>query len=69
MRWTDAVFLDLTDEPGLCGAFCVWLTKDTMEKRWLSGRFLSAKWDVEELVGRREEIVEKDLLKMKMVVS
>ncbi|KAL9111000.1 MAG: hypothetical protein Q9187_007986 [Circinaria calcarea] len=59
----------LTDEPGLCGAFCVWLTKNTAEKRWLSGRFLSAKWDVEELTGRKEEVVEKDMLKMRMAVS
>lgn len=47
----------------------MWLTKDAEEKRWLSGRFLSAKWDVEELVGRREEVVEKDMLKMRIVVS
>lgn len=61
--------LVLVDEPSLCGAFCVWLTKDTKETRWLSGRFLSARWDVEELMGKKEEVIEKDLLKMRMTVS
>lgn len=54
----------LTDSPDLCGAFCVWLTKDGgRERRWLSGRLVSAKWDVGELEARREEIVRRDLLK------
>ena len=30
----------------------------------MSGRFVSANWDVEDLVGRREEIVARDLLKV-----
>ena len=46
---------------------CVWLTRDTKEMRWSNGRFVSATWDVGELEGRRrEETVEKDLLKWKM---
>ena len=60
----------LTDSPDLCGAFCVWLTADRerREKSWLSGRLLSAKWDAEELLGRKEEIIERDLLKMKLTL-
>lgn len=30
---------------------------------WLSGRLVSAKWDVDELEGKREDIEEGDLLK------
>jgi hypothetical protein len=32
----------------------------------LAGRYLSAMWDMEEVFAKKEEIIEKDLLKMKM---
>lgn len=57
----------LTDDPGLCGAFCVWLTKEE-GKLWLGGRHLEANWDVDELVGRKKEIVEGDLLKTRLAL-
>jgi hypothetical protein len=44
----------------------VWLSKEKRE--WLSGRFVSCNWDVEELEAMREKIVEGDLLKYRMVV-
>lgn len=56
----------LTDDPGLCGAFLVWLVKK--ERGWLNGRYVSANWDGAELESRRDEIVEKDMLKWKMVI-
>jgi hypothetical protein len=56
----------LADDEGLAGAFCVWLSKEKRE--WLSGRFVSCNWDVEELEGKREEITKGDLLKYRMVV-
>lgn len=59
----------LTDSVELCGAFCVWLTKDAREKLWLSGRFVSATWDTEELTARKDEILEKDLLKARIAMS
>ena len=37
----------LTDSPDLCGAFCVWLTKDGDKRAWLSGSLVSANWDVD----------------------
>jgi NAD(P)-dependent dehydrogenase (short-subunit alcohol dehydrogenase family) len=52
---------DLTDDVGLCGAFCVWLSQE--KRMWLNGRLLSAKWDVDELVGKQSSIEEQDLLK------
>ena len=60
----------LVDDPALCGAFMVWLTKPRQEKRldWLGGRHLEAKWDVDELEGRKEDIVKSELLKTKIVV-
>ncbi|PQE20543.1 short-chain dehydrogenase protein [Rutstroemia sp. NJR-2017a BBW] len=47
----------------LCGGFCVWLSKNLEDLKWLNGRFLDARWDVEELVQKKDEVVEKDLLK------
>lgn len=54
------------DSVELCGAFLVWLVKERRE--WLSGRYLSANWDVEELESKKDAIVSGDQLKMRMVV-
>lgn len=58
----------LTDSPELCGAFCVWLTAGGDKRRWLSGRLLNAKWDVTELKRKEEEVVSKDLLKIRLTI-
>lgn len=42
----------------------VWLT--SAEAGFLRGRFLWANWDVKELVSRKEEILERDLLRLKV---
>jgi NAD(P)-dependent dehydrogenase (short-subunit alcohol dehydrogenase family) len=55
----------LIDTPDLCGGFVVWLTKG--QKSWLNGRYLSASWDVDELEARKDEITERDKLKMRML--
>jgi hypothetical protein len=47
---------------GLCGAFCVWLSKE--KRMWLNGRLVSATWDVDELLESRAKIEEGDLLKI-----
>jgi len=44
----------------------VWLSKEP--RTWASGRFINAKWDVDELEAQADEIVEKDKLKFRMVV-
>ncbi|PVH97981.1 NAD(P)-binding protein [Periconia macrospinosa] len=59
----------LTDDPLLCGSFCVWLSNNSEELQWLSGRFLNAKWDAMELSDMRESITGKDMLVARMVVS
>lgn len=61
--------LDLTDDVELCGSYCVWLSKNASSLRWLSGRFLNAKWDVEELCKMRHAIEEKEMLKAAMTIS
>jgi hypothetical protein len=56
----------LTDDISLPGGVCVWLTAE--KRGWLSGRYYCANWDVDELVARKEEIVEKDLFKMRLLI-
>lgn len=44
----------------------MWLTKGG--RTWLNGRYLSANWDVDELEAKKDEIIEGNKLKMRMVV-
>ncbi|TGO40027.1 hypothetical protein BHYA_0043g00130 [Botrytis hyacinthi] len=61
---TPEVFLPyLVDSVDLCGGFCVWLSKNIKDLKWMNGRFLDARWDIDELLKRKEDVVEKDLLK------
>ncbi|KAK5958467.1 hypothetical protein OHC33_000310 [Knufia fluminis] len=61
----------LVDDVGLCGAFVVGVSKRVGrgELGWLGGRFVSATWDVDELVGRREVVVGRDLLRFQVGVE
>ncbi|KAK9782945.1 hypothetical protein SCAR479_01288 [Seiridium cardinale] len=56
----------LTDSPELAAATVAWLSSERRD--WLSGRYLSATWDMEELVAREKEIVDSDKLKVRLVV-
>ncbi|KAF2803604.1 putative short-chain dehydrogenase [Mytilinidion resinicola] len=51
------------DDKELPGAFCLWLAA-TPGVDFLRGRMLTSNWDVSELLERKDEIVEKDLLVM-----
>jgi len=61
--------IDLVDSPDLCGAFCVWMSKQPAEMAWLTGRFVSANWYVEAFMQRKEEIIEGDLLKWRILLG
>ncbi|KAF2262542.1 NAD(P)-binding protein [Lojkania enalia] len=54
-----------TDTSPLAGGCIVWLTAEG--RTWLSGRYVSVNWDVNRLLEMKNEIVEGDKLKMKMV--
>ncbi|CAK7214216.1 hypothetical protein SBRCBS47491_002073 [Sporothrix bragantina] len=56
----------LTETPKLAADVIVYLT----EKRrpWLAARYLSATWDVEELLSKEDEVVAGDKLKVRMIV-
>jgi adenine-specific DNA methylase len=50
--------------PELADAVAVWLS--TLDARFLNSRYITTNWDVEELVKRQEEVVQKALLKAKL---
>lgn len=50
----------LTDAPELAASFAVWLTSGQAD--WAKGRYLSANWDVNELIAMQDEIIRDELL-------
>jgi NAD(P)-dependent dehydrogenase (short-subunit alcohol dehydrogenase family) len=56
----------LTDSSELPADTIAWLVKEKRE--WLSGRFVSCNWDMNELEKRRNEILRKDLLKFRLTI-
>ncbi|MEO8798981.1 MAG: SDR family oxidoreductase [Polyangiaceae bacterium] len=64
-KMPEAVHHVLVDTPELAGDTIAWLTEERRE--WLAGRYVSANWDMPELVARRDEIVERDALKVRLV--
>lgn len=63
----EAVHAMLVDEPALAGDTFVWLTSE--RRVWLGGRYVSANWDMRELLEKREKIEKGDLLKIKLDVG
>ncbi|PNP75999.1 hypothetical protein FNYG_10557 [Fusarium nygamai] len=56
----------LIDTVELAADTMVWLSRERRD--WLSGRFITVKWDMEELENKREEILEGNLLKFRMTI-
>ncbi|KAF5664745.1 short chain dehydrogenase reductase family [Fusarium heterosporum] len=56
----------LTDTPELAADTLVWLCSQRCE--WLSGRFVSVNWDMEELDLKKEDIIKRNLFKFRMTV-
>ena len=59
----------MTDDADLCGAVCVYLSRQIKHVNWLSGRLISATWDMDELTAKKEQILERDLLKFALVTE
>jgi hypothetical protein len=55
----------LRDRPDIAGDTIAWLSAERRE--WQGGRYVSCPWDMEELTKKKDEIIEKDKLKMRMV--
>ncbi|KAK3304951.1 uncharacterized protein B0T15DRAFT_437724 [Chaetomium strumarium] len=56
------IVIDTT--PDLAADAMVWLAKERRE--WLAGRYFECNWDVKDLEDRKNEIVDKDLLKFRL---
>lgn len=61
----DALHL-LTDTPQLVADTITFLTKERRD--WLAARYVDSRWDMEELLQKKETIIRDDLLKVKMRV-
>ncbi|KAI0145800.1 NAD(P)-binding protein [Hypoxylon sp. NC0597] len=57
----------LVDEVQLPADTIVWLSSEN--RQWLNGRFVNAKWDMEELQAKKDDIVKKDLLKFRLTTA
>ncbi|OTA66796.1 NAD(P)-binding protein [Hypoxylon sp. EC38] len=57
----------LVDEAQLPADTMVWLSSEN--RPWLSGRFINAKWDMEELQAKKDDIVKKDLLTFRLTTG
>ena len=58
------------DSPFLAGGMAVWfaseLADQSIDRAWLGGRYISALWDINEILERKDEIVSKDLFRMRL---
>lgn len=52
------------DTNDLAGGAAVWLASDGA--RFMNGRYLSANWDVNEVMAKKGDIVARDLLKVRI---
>ncbi|CAG7954179.1 unnamed protein product [Penicillium salamii] len=59
----DSLLVDTVELPA---DTIVWLARERRE--WLNARFVWGTWDMEELEGRKEEIVQRDLFKFRITV-
>lgn len=56
----------LMDTPQMVAHTLVFLTKERRE--WLASRYIDSRWDMEEFLGKKDEIIQRDLLKVRMAV-
>lgn len=56
----EAMHAYLSDSPELAASFAVWLCSGAAD--WAAGRYLSANWDVEALLGMKSAVQDRDLL-------
>lgn len=52
----------LSDTPRMVADTIVFLTKE--RRQWLAARYVDSRWDMPELLAKKDEIVERDLLKI-----
>ena len=57
----------LIDKPEVAADTIVFLTSEKRE--WLAGRYISATWDMEQFMQKKDIVLQRDLLKFRMAVS
>jgi NAD(P)-dependent dehydrogenase (short-subunit alcohol dehydrogenase family) len=60
MNMPETLHSSLVDKPELAAGFVVWLCSGNAD--WAKGRYLSANWDVDELLALKDDILRDDLL-------
>ncbi|KAJ6114432.1 hypothetical protein N7486_000210 [Penicillium sp. IBT 16267x] len=56
----------LTDTPELAADTLVWLSRERRD--WLAGRFASVSWDMEELEQKKQDVLQRNLFKFRVVI-
>ncbi|KAK2603410.1 hypothetical protein N8I77_009872 [Diaporthe amygdali] len=56
----------LTDTAELAADTLVWLSRERRD--WLSGRFATVNWDMEELEQKKQDILQRNLLKFRVII-
>jgi NAD(P)-dependent dehydrogenase (short-subunit alcohol dehydrogenase family) len=56
----------LTDTPELAADTLVWLARERRD--WLAGRFASVSWDMEELEQKKQDVLQRNLFKFRVVI-
>ncbi|KAL4788604.1 hypothetical protein BJX76DRAFT_344737 [Aspergillus varians] len=56
----------LTDTPELAADTLVWLARERRD--WLAGRFVSVSWDMEELEQKKQDVLQRNLFKFRVVI-
>jgi NAD(P)-dependent dehydrogenase (short-subunit alcohol dehydrogenase family) len=64
LNMPEAMHQYLVDDPMLAAGFAVWLSSGRAD--WAKGRYLSATWDVPELMAMKDAILQDDLLVNRM---
>jgi len=62
----EAVRNALPRHPDIAGDTIAWLASERRE--WLGGRYVSCPWDMEELITKKDEIIEQEKLKLRVVI-
>ena len=64
--WANDLTTVLTDTPELASDTIVYLTQTKQD--WLAGRYISCTWDMPELLAKKDDIVQRDILKIRMAL-
>ena len=64
--WRRLTSIVLVDTAELSADTITFLTSERRD--WLAGRYISSNWDMLEFLKKKDEVVEKDLLKFRMTV-